>query len=256
MDGYNINPEYDRRYGAALSATRGFLEAYLQHAKLREESRRWEITNQYNQSIGRTLQETRGLDIEYKQRRLAFIRKDPEAFFGKTETLEQELRRWQTVYNATEQDPLTAQLFPQTPERQRLKDKATKEIARILDEMEGRTRVQGDRSLFKPSSPEATAPTTEKPFLPSTGRVPEVPGEEIPLEALVGREWVPDDARYYIEPPPLRGKIPNWMQLSEKVRRRIWGDYETGRSPITATNRQTGKKMISYDGGRSWQKLP
>jgi len=40
--------------------------------------------------------------------------------------------------------------------------------------------------------------------------------------------WIPDDTRLYLEPPPLRGKIENWMSLPESKRKELWMKYEAG----------------------------
>lgn len=77
MNGYQ-HPYARSPYGGMLSATQGFLNAYLQHQKIRQEQRRWEINNQFRQS----LETERGLDIEYKQHRLAFAKKFPQQVFG------------------------------------------------------------------------------------------------------------------------------------------------------------------------------
>jgi len=55
---YRQNPYTDRRYGPYLSATRGFMEGYLDYQKMRYNMRQQEIQNQYRQSVMRQHKET------------------------------------------------------------------------------------------------------------------------------------------------------------------------------------------------------
>lgn len=41
--------------------------------------------------------------------------------------------------------------------------------------------------------------------------------------------FLPDDVRLYVEPPSLKGKIDNWMELSEGTRRNAWFAFYTGK---------------------------
>ncbi|KKL81212.1 hypothetical protein LCGC14_1997010, partial [marine sediment metagenome] len=43
-------------------------------------------------------------------------------------------------------------------------------------------------------------------------------------------EFITDDVRLLIEPPPLRGKIDNWTALPESQRVQLWTDYEAGKT--------------------------
>jgi len=81
MDGY-VSPYNRRPYGGLLSATQGFLNAYLQHAKLRQEARQTEIMNQFRQSM----EVERSLDIGYKRKRLEFVSQHPQEAFGRRPT--------------------------------------------------------------------------------------------------------------------------------------------------------------------------
>lgn len=74
MDGY-VNPYNRSPYGGLLSATQGFLNAYMQHQKMRHEMRQTEIMNQFRQSLETGRQE----DVYWKkQRRLAFEAAPPD----------------------------------------------------------------------------------------------------------------------------------------------------------------------------------
>jgi hypothetical protein len=46
------------------------------------------------------------------------------------------------------------------------------------------------------------------------------------LQSMFGpqaeKRWIPDDTRYYVEPPGMEGKIGNWTQLSEGIKKKIW----------------------------------
>ncbi len=74
------------------------------------------------------------------------------------------------------------------------------------------------------------------------------PSKEVIDETLALKTkgaFIPDDTRLYVEPPPLQGKIKNWMSLSEDERKSYWEKYEKGElitSPKPEAPEQGNKK--------------
>jgi hypothetical protein len=263
------SPYNDRRYGGALSATRGFLDAFKEYQEMRWKMRQSEIMTQYRQSLmaqHRDVTEKRGLDIDWAREKHKVYGEMQEPGYDPSEHPEHRMfvtpkteinllqPRSRKDYRTIAGNALTAakveggkisneeaqkafqwymgEVAPETEDERARAKSIFDNVAQIgwqdvsvewpEKEPEGKPSLfDKAKGLWKYSPIGGVISGAQKLYGPQEKPETE-PAPEFLAKPQAEKEWIPDDVRYYREPPGMEGKIGNWTQLSESIKKKIW----------------------------------